>query len=123
MVQNPDFQIEVGSFPKYTHTASSPAEVMHAIRDLPSSRISTYRTRSPWSKVLATTYASDRSTLYLNLRKNPRPMPEMVNTVIHEGLHLAGFSHGDNSPAGKQDSVNYRVGAIAEKYVPECQKH
>jgi hypothetical protein len=82
---------------------------------------STYKTRNPFSKAIATTYATDKTTYYFNLRKNPRKMKYMVNTHIHECLHLAGYSHGDNSSIGKEKSVNYFVGSLGEKYSEKCE--
>lgn len=82
--------------------------------------IRTYKTKNPFSKAIATTYRSNAVDLYLNLRKNPREVLRMVNTVIHECLHNAGFSHGDNSSIGKENSVNYKVGLIAQKEGVKC---
>jgi hypothetical protein len=122
VLKNEKFLSEVASFPKYTYTTKTPQEVRKSLESMKPVIISTYRTKNPWSKAIATTYSSDKTTVYFNTRKNPRPMTEMVNTSIHEGLHLNGFSHGSNSPVGKEDSVNYRVGTIGEKYVSECEK-
>lgn len=82
--------------------------------------IRVYTTKNPWSSAIATTYASDKEYLYLNLRKNPRAMGAMVNTAIHECSHIAGFSHGDNSPVGKENSVPYLIGRKAEELVHLC---
>jgi hypothetical protein len=119
VVNNREFLNEVKSFNKYTHTTATPEQVYISLINLSNFNVSTYKARIG-SRVIATTYKSDKATLYLNLRKNPRELKYMVNTVIHEGLHLAGYSHGDNSPAGKDNSVNYKVGSIAEKYADKC---
>lgn len=81
-----------------------------------------YATKNPWSSAIATTYATDRQYLYLNSRKNPRPLPQMMNTVIHECSHLAGYKHGDNSPVGKENSVPYWIGDKAEKIAAKCME-
>jgi hypothetical protein len=81
-----------------------------------------YSTKNPFSSAIATTYASDRSFLYLNTRKNPREMKYMVNTVIHECSHLAGYTHGDNSPVGKENSVPYWIGDKAEEVAVKCME-
>ncbi len=84
----------------------------------------TYKTRwySPnRTKVIATTWTNERNgNFYLNLRVHPRPMPKMINTAIHECLHKVGYSHGNNSPVGKENSVNYKVGRIAEEESQGC---
>lgn len=116
-----NFLKEVELYPKFTYTTKTPKEVAEEIRNMKPVKISTYRTKNPWSAAIATTYASDSETVYFNTRKNPRKLQYMVNTAFHEGLHLNNFSHGDNSPKGKEDSVNYRVGTISEKYVEKCK--
>jgi hypothetical protein len=118
---NKDFINEVKNYPKFTHTGSTPEQVAISMALISGYSISTYKTKSPFSKVIATTYSGDRSTLYLNLRRNPRPMPDMVNTVFHEAMHLMGCGHGDNSPKGKEESVPYKVGSIASKYYGVCK--
>jgi len=120
VLNNQDFIAEVEAFKDYTFTDKSSPQVANAIKELKPIKVALYKTKNPFSKAIATTYASDRETVYINTRRNPRAMPDMVNTIIHEGLHLAGFSHGDNSPVGKENSVNYKVGSIAEKYVEKC---
>jgi hypothetical protein len=121
VIKNEEFLKEVEAFPKYDFTTKTSKEVAQAYRSSAPSVISTYKTKNPWSKAIATTYTGDSKTIYLNLRKNPRPLKEMVNTAIHERGHGLGFSHGDNSSWGKENSVNYRVGLIAEKYVEKCK--
>lgn len=122
VVNNEEFLKEVESFPKYDYTDKSSKDVAENLKNSRNILISTYKTKSPWSKVIATTYKSDRKTIYFNTRKNPRKMEYMVNTAIHEGLHLLGWSHGDNSSKGKSKSVNYAVGDMSEKYVKDCKK-
>jgi len=84
--------------------------------------ITTYKSKNPFSKAIATTYANDKTSIYLNTRRNPRAMKDMVNTSLHESLHIAGYSHGDNSSIGKENTVNYKVGEIAgEHYEKYCK--
>lgn len=122
IINNHDFLKEVENYPKFTFTDKTPKQVVESLRNPRPVVLSTYRTKNPWSAAIATTFASDKETVYFNTRKNPRDMPSMVNTSLHEGLHLNGYGHGDNYPNGKEDSVNYRVGSIAEKYVTRCEK-
>lgn len=121
VINNQAFLKEVEAFPKFTFTDKSSKEVADSLRNAKPVVLSTYRTKNPWSSVIATTWANDQ-TVYFNTRRNPRPMPELLNTSCHEGLgHLQGWSHGDNSPVGKEDSVPYRLGAICEKYEEKCK--
>jgi hypothetical protein len=121
VVRSESFLKEIGSYAKYDYTDMSPNDVESAFRNIKPIRVGTYRTKNPYSKVYATTYASDRETIWINTRKLPRPTQELTNTFIHEGSHLIKFSHGDNSPIGKSNSVPYGVGAIAEKHVAGCE--
>lgn len=120
VIKNEAFLKDVEAFPKYDFTTMTSKEVADTLRNFKAVTVSTYRTKNPWSAAIATTWAND-PTVYLNTRKNPRPMPEMLNTAFHEGLHVNGFAHGDNYPNGKESSVNYKVGSIAEKYAEVCK--
>lgn len=119
-IKNKDFLKEVEGF-KFTHTIHAGAKVAKDIKALPSIKIATYKTKNPFSKAIATTYPSDKETVYLNLRANPRDMESMVNTVCHEATHILGYSHGDNSPKGKENSVPYKVGSLCQKYFKNCK--
>jgi hypothetical protein len=121
LIKSESFLKAVGSSGGYDYTDKSPSMVEESLRSIHPIKVSSYKTKSPFSRVLATTYKSDRSTLYINTRKLPRSLPSLVNTITHESTHLIGFSHGDNSSVGKDKSVPYLVGDIAEKYVTECE--
>jgi hypothetical protein len=118
----PDLRKDLLLVKRFTHTTMSPEQVSAAVLGFKSSGVRTYRTKNPMSKAIATTYASDRENLYLNTRKNPRPLPSMVNTLCHEASHLNGFSHGDNNPKGKELSVPYYLGSLCQKYANLCIK-
>lgn len=120
VVQSGAFLADLAAFPKYTYTDKTPAQVAEAYRVISPITIKTYRTKNPFSAAIATTFKGEPGVVYFNTRKNPRPMTAMVNTAIHEGGHAIGFGHGDNSPGGKEDSVNYRAGTIAERHVEGC---
>lgn len=120
VVNSQDFLNEVKAWPKFTYSDATGEDVYKSILNLHKVNVETYQTKNPWSKAIATTYAGVNDTVFLNTRRNPRDMKYMINTVLHEPLHLVGYSHGDNSPAGKENSVNYRVGSIAEKYADSC---
>lgn len=121
VISNEDFLKEVEAFPKYDYTDKTSKQVADSLRNPKPVIVSTYRTKNPWSSVIATTYSSDPTTIYFNTRRNPREMPSMVNTSFHEMLHLQGWSHGDNYEYGKEKSVNHMVGTISEKYLKKCE--
>ena len=120
VIENKDFQKELKSKEKFDYSEKNGSQVLSDLLK-GDCNIRTYRTRWPWSKVNATTYSSDKKNLYLNTRKN-RSIKNWVNTVIHECLHLVDYSHGSNNSSGKDNSVNYWVGKLSEKYYEVCKK-
>jgi hypothetical protein len=120
VINSPEFIKRLAEFPIYTHTKLTPDVVAREFQNVPTITLTTYRTSNPFSKVTATTFANQPGVVYFNLRNNPRPMPTMVNTAIHEASHVLGFDHGDNNPKGKEDSVPYRSGKLAEDFVTGC---
>lgn len=123
IVNNEAFLKEVELYPKFTFTDKTSKQVADSLRNPRPVVLSTYRTKNPWSAAIATTFSGDPTAVYFNTRKNPRPMPELVNTSCHEGLgHIQGYGHGNNSPVGKEDSVPYGLGTICEKFVSSCGK-
>ncbi len=54
-------------------------------------------------------------TAYFNELKLERSVCSMINTLVHEYMHFVGYSHGDNSPSGKENSVPYYFGNRAQE--------
>jgi len=82
--------------------------------------IKAYRTFNPWSAAIAMTKKSEPGVIYINTRKIARrDEADYINTLVHEFMHIVGYSHGSNSPKGKEDSVPYRMGSIAEDWARE----
>lgn len=120
VLSNPEFIKAVALYPKFTFTDKTPAQVAESLRDPKPVVLSTYRTKNPYSAAIATTFAGD-PVVYFNTRRNPRPTPEMLETAFHEGLgHIQGYGHGDNYPAGKEDSVPYALGTIGARFITGC---
>jgi hypothetical protein len=115
-----DFQDELSAVEKFDYSDRNGKQVLADLLDERPCIVSTYKTGNPWSKAVSTTYAGDKTHLYLNTRVIGRPFAGIVNSDFHECLHLKGYSHGDNSSIGKEKSVNYLAGAIAEKYSEGC---
>lgn len=116
----PEFRKEIESMVAFDYSDKTGKEVVKALNG-GKCGLRVYKTKNPWSSAIATTYATDKEYLYLNLRKNPRELAPMVNTMMHECTHLVGFSHGDNYAKGKELSVPYWIGNTAEKYVHKCK--
>jgi hypothetical protein len=123
VLSDPAFLTEVATIPKFDYSKATGLEVSLSLQKPMEATLTTYSPKLwNWaSKVIA--YRNVNSNIiHFNVRKNPRPTPEMVNTCMHELLHLLGYEHNGNGPenAGKQFTVNYYVGRIAEKYVKDC---
>lgn len=121
VINNADFQKEVSAIEKFDYSDKNGKQVVTDLLTFKDITLSTYKTKNPFSKTIAYRPVG-KSEVYFNLRKNPRDYAEMVNTTIHEWLHVYGYGHGDNSSVGKQKSVNYQVGTISQKYVLNCSK-
>lgn len=120
MVESTSFKVELARVEKFDYTQDSGRDVLRKLSEHPQCVIRTYATKNPFSKVIATTYSANNVDLYFNLRKNPRPVASMINTAVHECSHLFGYSHGSNSNVGKENSVPYKIGVIAQKHVDQC---
>lgn len=119
-----EFQDEVKAIESFDYSNDNGKEVLEKLLS-GSCTVSTYITKwySPYKcSVLATTYTGDKEKFYINIRScvYPRKEKSLLNTFFHECLHLLKYSHGDDSPAGKDNSVNYKIGSVAEKYYNNC---
>jgi hypothetical protein len=112
---------EVSAIEKFDFTFDKGIEVIAKYRQDKVTNIKLIKPKAFWSSMVATTFAGNTDDFFLSTKKNPRPMPSMINTAIHERGHLVGYGHGDNYAKGKEDSVNYKLGSISEKYVADCQ--
>jgi hypothetical protein len=113
------FQDELSTIERFDYSDDNGKQVLSKLLS-DAKTITTYKTKNPWSSAMATTYSADKDNMYLNTRKNPREYKFMVNTVCHEKLHLNGYSHGNNSSVGKENTVNYFVGSLCEKHSKGC---
>ncbi len=113
------FQKELKDKKSFDMSEASGSDVL---RDLMNKSvvIRTYKTKNPWSKAIATTYKTVPHDVYFNRYRNPREMQYMVNTAVHEATHLSHYSHGDNSNVGKENTVPYWTGRLAQKHYAYC---
>ena len=76
-----------------------------------------------WTKAIAMT--NDDGKIHLNVHKMNRHTAEIVETIIHETIHIAddgsefSFGHGSNNPKGKKNTAPYLIGALAYLYFTE----
>lgn len=72
-----------------------------------------------WTKAIAMTKGKD---INLNIHKMYRPIGDIVNTIVHETVHIVdgqhtySFGHGSNNPNGKGFTAPYLIGRLAEEY-------
>lgn len=69
----------------------------------------------PSSEQMATVAYHHAGTAYFNSQKLHRSACSQINTLVHEYMHYAGYSHGDNLPDGKENSVPYYFGNRAQE--------
>lgn len=120
------FWSQIKQIPKFDYTELAPLEIVDRISMCSTEvRIRTYRPK--WILSRANAYVTRKypNTLFLNRWKLDRPIGALINTIVHECVHIADygdddskvtFGHGDNSPVGKEDSAPYKIGGIAQRY-------
>jgi len=117
------FLIEIATIPKFDYSNATGLEVSLSLQKNVNAYLATYKPKfyNRYSKVIA--YRNSNSNIiHFNILKNPREVDKMVNTCIHEILHIHKYHHNGNGPEneGRQFTVNYYVGRLAEKYVKDC---
>jgi len=90
--------------------------------------VKTYRSKNPWSSALGYFSPSQPDHIFLNNRKLNRSKGSIVATLIHEMIHFCdylnevdSYGHGDNSPAGKENTAPFYIDNIAESIVDDKQ--
>ena len=120
VLANEQFLSEVSLVAKFTSSSHNGYQVVDKIKDsFDKPVVILTERRARWSTVLARRV--DEYVIF-NTRKNPRSVPEMVNTLVHESLHVAGYGHEYNYSPARNLSVPYYVGDIAEEYTQDCLK-
>lgn len=118
-----NFYREISEVKSFTHTEDASCEIFEHIKftfEIYNIDVVTYKSRNPWSKANGYTKKRKPFKIYVNTRKiNKRSVNAWVGFLIHETCHLAGYSHGSNSPKGKENSVPYKVGSIAKRMAGE----
>tara|TARA_R110000850_G_scaffold24887_5_gene72377 strand:- start:5628 stop:6212 length:585 start_codon:yes stop_codon:yes gene_type:complete len=122
VLNHPDFKKKIEEIEKFDYSELNGVQVYAEYSNGSKCGVRTYKTKNPWSSAIATTYNTDKEFLYLNTRKFPFTVGKNVGVLSHECGHLKGFSHGDNRSAGKENSVNYKVGSIAQEISELCLK-
>lgn len=105
---------------KFTYTDKTPEQVFNHIasnHQHMTATIKPWKPLNPWTSAIATTFKNKPGEIYINVRKiNQRSIAQYVATLSHEATHILGYSHGSNSPKGKEDSLPYWLDAKAEAW-------
>lgn len=105
---------------KFTYTDKTPEQVFNHIASNHQDMTATIKSWKPfnrWTSAIATTFKNKPGEIYINMRKiGQRSVAEYVNTLVHETGHILGYSHGSNSPKGKENSLPYWLGQKAEEW-------
>lgn len=87
-------------------------QILKRFRENVSLEVGTFE---PSSKQMVTIAFHQNGKAYFNKYKLERGTCSMINTLVHEYMHFVGYSHGDNSPVGKENSVPYYFGKRAQE--------
>jgi hypothetical protein len=107
----------------FTHTEYKPKDIASIMKkDDTEIQIKLYKSKNPFTNSNAYVNRKYPNTLFLNTRKLWRDKKEIVNTIVHECVHVIDYSengkidfgHGDNYPNGKEDSAPYWIGNEAK---------
>lgn len=116
--QSDKFLEKVKSAYGFNHTYKSPPEVAEDIKNYSNTiKIKSYTSRWPWSRAIAYT---QNGVIYFNTRKSMDAY-KRANTIVHETMHIMGYSHDGNTPSKYNDlTVPYYVGDMFEEFL--CQE-
>lgn len=107
----------------FTHTEYEPQAISQLIKnDDNKIFIKLYKSKNPFTKANAYVSPNYKNTLFLNTRKLWRKEEDMINTIVHECVHVVDYSengkidfgHGDNYSKGKDNSAPYWIGNLAK---------
>lgn len=108
----------------FTHTEYQPEKVAKLMKeDKNQTIIKLYKSLNPWTRANAYVSPKHKNTLFLNTRKLWRNKEDMINTIVHECVHVVDFSengkidfgHGDNYSKGKDNAAPYWIGNLSKK--------
>jgi len=101
---------------QYNHTRDTAAMVADKIKDSQLQIfVKSYTSKNPWS--LAIGYAKGNE-IFLNTRKMDLPLGERAGNIMHEAMHLLGYTHRGNRPnTYNKGTVPYKVGNLFGEYV------
>jgi hypothetical protein len=108
----------------FTFTDYQPEQISKLMEeDMNQITVRLYKSFNPWTRANAYVSNKYKNTLFLNTRKLWRNKEDMINTIVHECVHVVDFSendnidfgHGDNYSNGKENSAPYWIGNLASE--------
>lgn len=117
------FYDSISDIDHFTHTEYSKSEILEKIKNVNGiTTVKLYKSLNPWTRSNAYVSPKHKNTLFLNTRKLWRDKGDIINTIMHECVHVIDFNdnnkidfgHGDNYSRGKENSVPYRIGQLAK---------
>lgn len=106
------FKPDVIGREKFTFTDDGLQDVIERLKSPKFMRLRTFDGSSNNRHVFA--YQSEGAA-YLNRDRLNRKDCSLINTLVHEYMHFVGYSHGDNTPEGKGESIPYFFGDRAQE--------
>ena len=118
LVKNVKFLEGIGKMEKFDFSTLSGAEIASWFQPQ-TIEIKLYKPFNCFSRALGKSLKN--RVVYLNARKLDRPVESLVNTIIHELIHVLDVDekcgHGDSWAKGKEDSAPYKIGGFAEYFL------
>lgn len=96
----------------FDYTDDTLPEILKRLEEKVSLEVGTFE---PTSRQMVTIAFHKGGKAFFNRHKLERKACSMINTLVHEYMHFVGYSHGDNSPVGKENSVPYYFGNRAQE--------
>ncbi len=96
----------------FDFTTDTLDEILKRLEEKVSLKVGTF---VPTERQMVTVAYHRGGKAYFNSHKLERKTCSMINTLVHEYMHFVGYSHGDNSPEGKENSVPYYFGNRAQE--------
>jgi len=115
----------------FTHTEYEPKRISDLMKmDKNKTIIKLYKSRNPFTRSNAYVSPKHKNTLFLNTRKLWRNKQEIINTIVHECVHVVDYSengkidfgHGNNYSKGKENSAPYWIGNKAKEFYLDSLK-
>ena len=121
LLKDNSFFGQIAAHPAFDLSTATPVQVADILKNSTfRMEIQFYKTRNPWSDALAYDDPYHPLIIHLNERRLNRSLASICATIIHEAVHAAdamekqfSFGHGNNNPAGKQNTAPYWIDGLA----------